>query len=74
MVSPNRLQQVLHDLHISSQSQVDVATLRRLAEFTNADTVVFGQYVKVGDAIRIDTTVLDLQHDSSSTLRNRRPQ
>jgi tetratricopeptide (TPR) repeat protein/predicted Ser/Thr protein kinase len=73
MVSPDRLQQVLHDLHISSQSQVDVATLRRLAEFTNADTVVFGQYVKTGDAIRIDTTVLDLQHDSSSTLRTEVP-
>ncbi len=69
MVSSNRLQQVLHDLHISSQSQVDVATLRRLAEFTNADTVVFGQYAKLGDAIRIDATVLDLQHDSSSTVR-----
>ena len=69
MVSPNRLQQVLHDLHISSQSQVDVATLRRLAEFTNADTVVFGQYIKMGEAIRINATVLDLQHDSSSSLQ-----
>jgi len=69
MVSSNRLQQVLHDLHISSQSQADVATLRRLAEFTNADTIVYGQYTKIGDAIRIDATVLDLQRDSSSTVR-----
>lgn len=69
MVSSNRLQQVLHDLHISSQSQTDVATLRRLAEFINADTIVYGQYTRTGDAIRIDATVLDLQRDSSSRLR-----
>ena len=69
MVSADRLHQVLHDLQISSQSQVDVATLRRLADYTNADTVVYGQYVKAGDQIRIDTTVMDLRHDSSSTLK-----
>ena len=69
MVSADRLHQILHDLQISSQSQIDVATLHRLADFTNADTVVYGQYVKAGDQIRIDTTVLDLRHDSSSTLK-----
>ena len=72
MVSPDRLciSFATHDLHISSQSQVDVATLRRLAEFTNADTLVYGQYVKLGRAgICIDTTVLDLRHDTSSTLK-----
>ena len=69
MVSADRLHQILHDLQISNQSQVDVATLRRLADFTNADTVVYGQYVKAGDQIRIDTTVLDLRHDSSSTIK-----
>ena len=69
MVSADRLHQVLHDLHISTQSEVDVATLRRVAEFTNADTLVYGQYLKLGDQIRIDTTVLDLRHDTSSPLK-----
>jgi len=69
MVSADRLHQVLHDLQVSSESQMDVATLKRLADFTNADTVVYGQYVKAGDEIRIDTTVLDLRHDTSSTLK-----
>jgi tetratricopeptide (TPR) repeat protein/predicted Ser/Thr protein kinase len=69
IVSPDRLSQVLHDLHISSQSQIDVATLRRMAEFMNADTVIYGQYAKLGEQIRIDTTVLDLRHDSSSALK-----
>ncbi len=64
MVSPDRLHQVLQDLHISGHSEVDVATLRRLAEFTNADTIIFGKYVKIGEKLRIDTTVMDLAHDT----------
>jgi tetratricopeptide (TPR) repeat protein/predicted Ser/Thr protein kinase/TolB-like protein len=69
MVSPDRLHQVLTDLHISGSSQVDVATLRRLAEFTNAETVVFGQYVRAGGQIRIDTTILDMAHDTRTQLK-----
>ena len=60
MVSPDRLHQVLTDLHISGSSQVDVATLGRLAEFTNADTIIYGQYTGAGGQIRIDATILDL--------------
>jgi serine/threonine protein kinase/tetratricopeptide (TPR) repeat protein len=63
MVSPGRLQQVLHDLHISPQSHLDFSELKRIAEFTNADTVVFGQYAKFGDRIRVNSTVSDLKND-----------
>lgn len=73
MVSPARLQQVLHDLRISSESQVDVATIRRLADFASADKVVYGQYEKLGDQIRIDTSILDLRADTTSTLTNTIP-
>ena len=66
---PSRLHQVLRDLQISSQSQIDVATLRRLADFTNADTLVYGQYVRAGEQIRIDATVLDLRRDTSTTVK-----
>jgi eukaryotic-like serine/threonine-protein kinase len=69
MVSPDRLHQVLQDLHISGSSQVDVATLRRLAEFTNAETVVYGQYVRVAGQIRIDTTILNVANDSRTELK-----
>ncbi|HZD32778.1 MAG TPA: serine/threonine-protein kinase, partial [Candidatus Angelobacter sp.] len=41
LVSPSRLQQALRDLHISPQSQLDLSTLKRIADFTNADTVVY---------------------------------
>ena len=73
MVSPDRFHQVLSDLHISGKSQADVATLRRLAEFTSADTIIYGQYVKVGEQIRIDTTVRDLAHDTSFVIRTDAP-
>jgi eukaryotic-like serine/threonine-protein kinase len=63
LVSPGRLQQVLHDLHISPQSQLDFSELKRIAEFTNADTVVFGQYARAGDRIRVNSTVSDLKND-----------
>lgn len=62
-VSPARLQQVLGDLHISPESQLDISTLKRVADFTGADTVVFGQYQKFGEQVRINSTVLDLKQD-----------
>jgi tetratricopeptide (TPR) repeat protein len=62
-VSPGRLQQVLHDLGFSPQSQPDVSTLKRIAEYTNSDNVIYGQYQKVGEQIRINTTILDLKQD-----------
>lgn len=68
-VSPDRLHQVFEDLRISGSSQVDEATLRRVAEFTNAGTIVFGQYVRAGSQIRIDTTILDLVHDSRHAVQ-----
>src|SRR5215471_4047948 len=69
LVSPSRLQQVLRDLHISPQSQLDLSTLKRIADFTNATTVVYGQYSKFGDQIRINATVYDLKNDRTFDLK-----
>ena len=55
LVSPARLQQVLQDLRVSSQSQMDLSILKRIAEFTNADTVVSGQYERMGASKRVST-------------------
>ncbi len=74
MVSPDRLQQVLHDLHISPESQLDMATLKRVAEFSNADTVVSGDYVKTGGEILLNSTVFDLKHDRKLAFRTEVPQ
>jgi len=62
-VSQSRLQQVLRDLKISPQQELDLATLKRIADFTNADIVVTGKYVKIGDQIQVSSTVDDLKHD-----------
>ena len=69
LVSPSRLQQVLRDLHISPTSKLDLSSLKRIADFTNADTVVYGQYEKFGDQIRINATVYDLKHDRNYELK-----
>jgi serine/threonine protein kinase len=68
-VSPNRLYQVLSDLHVAPASVLDPANVRRLAEFSNADMVVWGQYAKFGDQIRIDATLQDFKHERSTTLK-----
>jgi serine/threonine protein kinase/tetratricopeptide (TPR) repeat protein len=68
MVSADRLQQVLGDLHLSANSRVDGATIKRVAEFTNAQMVVYGQFIKAGSAIRINTTVMDLAHHDTRSV------
>ncbi|MGC2059604.1 MAG: protein kinase, partial [Candidatus Sulfotelmatobacter sp.] len=62
-ISPERLHQVLSDLRISPGTAIDPSTVSRLAQFSNADIVVWGQYVKFGDQIRIDATLQDLKRD-----------
>ena len=66
-VSPNRLYEVLSDLHVAPGSVLDAVNVRRLAEFSNADRIVVGQYAKFGDQIRIDATLQDLKHPERST-------
>src|SRR5207248_9444306 len=63
------LHQVLADLRITPSTDVDAPTLARIAEFTSADTVVSGKFVRFGDQIRIDATVRDLKHDRSVPLK-----
>ena len=72
-VSTDRLQQVLHDLRVSPSTSVDPDTLQHIAEFSNADTVVSGQYVRFGDQIRIDAVVRDLKHDRSIPIKIEAP-
>lgn len=68
-VPPDRLQQVLSDLRIGPQAAIDPDTLRRVAEFSNADVVVSGQFSRFGDQIRIDATIRDLKHEQSVPVK-----
>ncbi|HLV93843.1 MAG TPA: tetratricopeptide repeat protein, partial [Candidatus Acidoferrales bacterium] len=67
-VSPDRLHQILEDLRISADSDLDESTIHRIAEFTNADQVVSGQYVKMGDQIRIDGTLANLKSQRTTPI------
>lgn len=72
-VSSDRLHQILRDLRISPDVALDPDTLRRLAEFSNADQVVWGQYAKFGDQIRIDATLQDLKQQRTVPLKVEAP-
>jgi len=73
MISSDRVHQVLRDLRVPENAIFDQDTVRRLAEFSSADTVVWGQYVKVGDQIRIDATLRDLKHQHAIALKAEAP-
>src|SRR6266436_1914619 len=68
-ISPDRLHQVLSDLRITPGTSIDPTMVGRIAEFSSADTVVWGQYAKIGDQIRIDATLLDLKHNRRAPLK-----
>jgi len=68
-VSPTSLHQIFSDLRISSATVLDPATIRRVANFSNADRVVWGQYAKFGDQIRIDATLQDIKNDRTVPLK-----
>lgn len=69
VVSPDRLHQILHDLQISPESISDAANIRRLADLSSADRVVWGQYAKFGDQIRVDTTLRDVKRDRNVSFK-----
>ena len=68
-VSPTSLHQIFTDLRISSATVLDPATIRRVANFSSADRVVWGQYAKFGDQIRIDATLQDIKNDRTVPLK-----
>jgi tetratricopeptide (TPR) repeat protein/predicted Ser/Thr protein kinase len=68
-VSPERIGQILRDLRIVPDSTLDAPTIQRVAEFSNAETIVWGQYAKFGDQIRIDATVQDLKRGQTIKLK-----
>jgi len=68
-VSSDRVHQILRDLRIVPDANLDNAALGRLGEFSNADQIVWGQYAKFGDTIRIDATLRDLKQQRSIALK-----
>jgi len=68
-VPSDRINQILHDLRIEPDASLDPDTLRRVADFTSADRLLWGQYIKLGDQIRIDATLQDLKQQRNFALK-----
>ncbi len=68
-VPTDRLHQVLSDLRVGPEAAVDPETLRRVAQFSNADVIVSGQYARFGDQIVVDATIRDLLHDQTVPVK-----
>ena len=68
-VPSDRVNQILHDLRVAPDATLDPDTLRRVAEFTSADRVLWGQYIKLGEQIRIDATLQDLKRKRNFALK-----
>jgi len=73
VVPPERLHQILTDLRVTADTELDPGTIRRVAEFTSADQVVWGEYAKVGDQFRVDATLEDLKTQRTTPIKGEAP-
>jgi eukaryotic-like serine/threonine-protein kinase len=69
VASADSMHQLLRDMKISAETTLDDASIRRLAQFSNADQIVWGQYIKLGGQIRLDVTLQDLKQQRSTQLK-----
>jgi len=68
-ISSDRVRQILSDLRIPAGNDIDTASMTHIADFTSADTMVSGQYVKFGEQIQITVTLRDLKRQRKTTLK-----
>ncbi len=67
-VSPDRLGHILSDLPFTPNTELGPSELHRIAEFTNANLLVWGQYSKNGNQIRIDAKIEDVKRNRTTPL------
>jgi tetratricopeptide (TPR) repeat protein len=72
-VPSNRVLQVLQDLRIQPNTTPAPTELARVADFTNARSVLWGQLTRFGEAIRIDATLQDLDKGQTVPLNAMAP-
>ncbi len=68
-IASARVEQILQDLRIGTANSIDDSTARRVANFSNADVIVWGQYVRLGSQLRLDLTIRDLKHDRNVPIK-----
>ncbi len=67
-VSVDRISQILGDLKLDPNSTFDASTIAQLASFSNADRILVGQYIRVGDQIRIDGRLYDVEQQTETSV------
>lgn len=72
-IPSDRVDQILHDMRVEPDARLDPDTLRRVAEFTSADRLLWGQFTKLGNQIRIDATLQDLKTHRNYSLKAESP-
>jgi eukaryotic-like serine/threonine-protein kinase len=72
-IPSDRLNQVLHDLRIVPNATLAPGELARVADLSSARGVVWGQITRFGNAIRIDATLQDLEHEQTVPLNAMAP-
>ena len=73
-VSPNSMHQIFLDLRISSSTVLDPSAISRVADSSKADRVVWGQYVKLGNQIRIEANSARHKKRPHRPVEDRSPQ
>lgn len=68
-VPADRTNQILQDLRIAPSARFDARTMDRLAEYGNADVIVWGQYAKYDNQLRIEATLQDNKLGRSVSFR-----
>ena len=63
--SSGRVHQILRDLRIADDENLNDATLRRIADFTSAQAIVWGQFVKIGNQIQIIASMQDTRRGNA---------
>jgi tetratricopeptide (TPR) repeat protein len=67
-VPSERVFQILSDLRVSTEVEPDEGTVRRLAEFSAAEHVLTGKYVRLGSRLRLEATLRTIKTAGLSEL------
>jgi serine/threonine protein kinase/tetratricopeptide (TPR) repeat protein len=73
IVPSDRVHQVLQDLHIAPNATLAPTERARVEAFTNARRVLWGQFLRFGNAIRIEATLQELDHEQTASLNAMAP-
>jgi serine/threonine protein kinase/Tfp pilus assembly protein PilF len=68
-VAGARLYQILSDLKLLDEKRYDASAIKTIADLTSAGAVLTGQFFKLGDTIRVDALLRDLQTGSERTIK-----